>query len=269
MEFCSNLIINNFGTNNRQMELYTSEYLSIIQEDKTLIQKWTNKVLVAEDYKKELQNFRLIFDKVKPENLLWDTQACRLILPESLNEWTGDTILLPLYQKGIRQLIVNVPDDLSVHLSIIKTLDKARSILQPIYFSNYHEASNYAQQKEIQTPSVSSSIIQYKQDKDKAFYNLNLKVVPNDLPKILTYVNQMAIDNEFIKSHEAHYFSLTVRELEILKAIVLGNTNKEIATKYFIEESTVKTHRKQIKKKLYITSIYDLYQYARCFNLLE
>jgi DNA-binding NarL/FixJ family response regulator len=45
-------------------------------------------------------------------------------------------------------------------------------------------------------------------------------------------------------------FKLTIREQEILKALSLGLSNKDIAEKLFISESTVKTHVNRVFKKL-------------------
>jgi two-component system NarL family response regulator len=44
--------------------------------------------------------------------------------------------------------------------------------------------------------------------------------------------------------------SLTNRELEVLKLIVSGNSNKDIGTQLSISEATVKTHINSILSKL-------------------
>ena len=49
-------------------------------------------------------------------------------------------------------------------------------------------------------------------------------------------------------------FGLTHREIDIIKQIAHGKTNNEIAVSLFIEESTVKTHLRQIFKKTKVTS---------------
>jgi len=51
-------------------------------------------------------------------------------------------------------------------------------------------------------------------------------------------------------SGSAKNFKLTIREQEILKALSLGLSNKDIAEKLFISESTVKTHVNRVFKKL-------------------
>ena len=46
----------------------------------------------------------------------------------------------------------------------------------------------------------------------------------------------------------------TQRELEVLKGMVIGNTNRMISQSLFISEQTVKTHMKNIFKKLGVNS---------------
>jgi len=59
------------------------------------------------------------------------------------------------------------------------------------------------------------------------------------------------------------------RELEIVKHIALGNTNKEIADRLFISTHTVMTHRKNIMSKLGINNTAGLVIYAVKENLVN
>lgn len=61
--------------------------------------------------------------------------------------------------------------------------------------------------------------------------------------------------------------ALTQREKQILKLIVLGKTNKEIADELFISDRTADTHRTNIKRKLKLTSLSQLIQYSKENNL--
>jgi two-component system NarL family response regulator len=47
--------------------------------------------------------------------------------------------------------------------------------------------------------------------------------------------------------------ALTTRELDVLKLIVAGCSNKEIASRLFISEATVKTHINSLLSKLGVT----------------
>jgi len=55
---------------------------------------------------------------------------------------------------------------------------------------------------------------------------------------------------------------LSEREVTILKQVVLGLTNQEIADKLFISVHTVTTHRKNINRKLGIKTVSGLTVYA-------
>lgn len=62
--------------------------------------------------------------------------------------------------------------------------------------------------------------------------------------------------------HEMQFKTLTKREKEVLGSISRGLTNKQISTQLFISESTVKTHRNNILKKLHIKNSAALSAFA-------
>ena len=62
---------------------------------------------------------------------------------------------------------------------------------------------------------------------------------------------------------------LSDREVEVLKEVALGFSNKEIADKLFISINTVITHRKNITEKLGIKTIAGLTVYAMMNNLIN
>lgn len=63
--------------------------------------------------------------------------------------------------------------------------------------------------------------------------------------------------------------SLTEREIDVLKLVAFGKTNKEIASELFISFHTVISHRKNITEKLGIKSISGLTVYAILNNLID
>jgi DNA-binding NarL/FixJ family response regulator len=56
--------------------------------------------------------------------------------------------------------------------------------------------------------------------------------------------------------------SLTARELDVLRHIVAGRTNKETASELGISHRTVETHRENILKKLGVRSVAELTRFA-------
>jgi two-component system, NarL family, nitrate/nitrite response regulator NarL len=62
---------------------------------------------------------------------------------------------------------------------------------------------------------------------------------------------------------------LTHREKQILRLIVRGKTNKEIAEDLFISDRTADTHRTNIKRKLKLSTLAQLIQFAKDHGLYD
>ena len=62
---------------------------------------------------------------------------------------------------------------------------------------------------------------------------------------------------------------LTQTEMEIVKAIALGKTTKEIAAERFLSIHTVTTHRKNIFRKLGINTAHEAVKYALRAGLID
>jgi len=63
-------------------------------------------------------------------------------------------------------------------------------------------------------------------------------------------------------SEKAKETELSLRELEIVKQLADGKSQKEIATELFISPRTVETHKKNIQTKLAIDTTAELIKYA-------
>ena len=70
------------------------------------------------------------------------------------------------------------------------------------------------------------------------------------------------------KKELAAHESLTLREVEVLKLIVQGYTNKQVADELGISIRTVEGHRANLTEKLGIRSRVDLLRYARQHHLI-
>lgn len=68
---------------------------------------------------------------------------------------------------------------------------------------------------------------------------------------------------------QKEYPVLTSTEREILKAIALGKTTKEIATERFSSIHTITTHRKNIFRKLEVNNIHEATRYALRAGIID
>ena len=69
----------------------------------------------------------------------------------------------------------------------------------------------------------------------------------------------------FYNKHFCRFNTLTQREREILSLIAEGDTNKTISEKLCISHQTVKTHRKNICRKLETGKLIELVKYSQVF----
>lgn len=156
---------------------------------------------------------------------------------------TDGTKLLPILNSHAVDLLF-----LDVKLQDISGLDLARTIKQRfpaikiIIFSTYEEPKVIATAREIgvqgylSKSSSASQIIQAMQ-----------KVIQGDysFPQGKKESHPTIAVDSFCNT-----FTLTKREKEIIRLIGEGMTTKEMAVKLFLSESTVETHRKNIKHKI-------------------
>lgn len=72
-----------------------------------------------------------------------------------------------------------------------------------------------------------------------------------------------------LDNNTTNKFKLTLQEKQIIKLIMLGQTSQQIAQQLSISKTTVDTHRKNINRKLNITSTSTLIKFANENNLLS
>ena len=84
----------------------------------------------------------------------------------------------------------------------------------------------------------------------------------------LSLASQSSNQKIVLQNHEVDT-SLTEREIEILKFIAQGFSNKEIGDKLFISHRTVDTHRTNLMRKLDVKNIAGLIRYAMKAGLID
>ena len=85
---------------------------------------------------------------------------------------------------------------------------------------------------------------------------------------ITNKVERLLQENNFLRSNQHIYGSLTAREKEVLQLMALGYSAQAVAAKLFIAEATALTHRRNIKSKLGTQTNYEITKFAQAFNLI-
>ena len=76
----------------------------------------------------------------------------------------------------------------------------------------------------------------------------------------------LVVESNYLKKNCDKLVKLTKREKEILQLIAIGLDNRQMAERLFISRRTVEQHRKNIRRKLEISSVAELYWHALCFS---
>ena len=172
--------------------------------------------------------------------------GCTSDLTQSLRNFYPDILILdynPAYFD---------PDELSISLSanteckviIISSQDKRWDIMKSLEFNVYCYLTKECGKKDIYS-AINAAI-----KGEKFFCSFILDVLLADKKR------QVPAQADCSNS------CITSRESEIIRLIVAGKTNKEIAAGLYLSPHTVHTHRRNIMKKLNVHSVAELCHYA-------
>lgn len=115
----------------------------------------------------------------------------------------------------------------------------------------------------------SSSVkILAKDGEGKALLSITFAVPVNPLHHLSHKTARLLEENNFLRSHFREFSSLTLREKEVVRELARGLSAAEVSEKLHITLDTVKTHRKNIYRKLDIGTSHQLQEYARAFDLI-
>jgi len=89
------------------------------------------------------------------------------------------------------------------------------------------------------------------------------------IASVLTSEPEINVNRAMLKNFSCEGFSVTEREIEIIKYIAEGFSNKLIADRLNLSTHTVNTHRKNIMAKLKVNNTAGIVMFAVKNNLLE
>jgi len=137
-------------------------------------------------------------------------------------------------------------------LNHIEALQKLDSNLKIIILTSYN------------SPSIISEAISKKVD-GFLLKNSDKSQIINSIEKVMnggTYMNIGQASSFLDKDGFIMKQNLSKREIDIIKRLALGETNSCISENLFISINTIQTHRKNIHKKLNISSVTELIAFA-------
>lgn len=97
----------------------------------------------------------------------------------------------------------------------------------------------------------------------------NQRFLCGKIASVLTSTEEIISNKALIKTFSCEGLTVTEREIEIIKYIAEGLSNKQIADKLSLSTHTVNTHRKNIMNKLEVNNTAGIVMYAVKNQLLE
>jgi DNA-binding NarL/FixJ family response regulator len=155
----------------------------------------------------------------------------------------------------ILMLDVNVMQQNMIHF--IPEIKSIRPKIKVVLFTNYST-------NEIIREAIKSDIAGFL---EKSANEHEIKHCLNCIIAGKKYLSYQKGEGKYFKDNFEILNALTTRELEVLKLLVRGKTNKQIADELFISILTVQTHRKRMYQKLQLKGVNELVSFAYENNL--
>jgi DNA-binding NarL/FixJ family response regulator len=188
------------------------------------------------------------------------------IIAEASN---GDELLILLRKLKPDIIITDISMPKMSGIELTRIVKKKYPQIEIIIFSSHSEGENVLKSLEAGAKGVlpKNTIREELVEALQAVYN-NREFISKYIP-YSTFTNHIK-KNKAEKSGKKELEQiLTTREIEIMKLIVEGKTNKQIADMLFISQRTAEKHKSNILNKLDMSSIVDLVKYAIKNNIVE
>lgn len=171
-----------------------------------------------------------------------------------------------LIQLGLKELISHINQPIHLHFadsftSLQSILDQSKIdavVVNPLLILNQEKAF---QQLKSEEAGVKWIALQQGLFEESLLSQFDARISLYDAVESIQSIILHAVTDER-SNEEMNRQPLSEREIEVLRLLVLGMSNKEIADKLFISTHTVISHRKNITQKTGIKSVSGLTIYA-------
>ncbi|QYA25235.1 response regulator transcription factor [Gramella sp. MT6] len=251
------------------MILYESEFLQINfeEENNCFVQFWKKSPKCYSKLKDEFLEFIELYKKYCPEKTLWLQQNFQLPINLETHRWIEENVNIPGVNYGNEKVAFVVGKDVLVHLSVMNYFEEDNSVIHPLHFATEKEARQWLNGQKDNCKNSTSIKILFEGVDAEGNSIIKIKRPSKDITSTLLSIGHVIDENNFIKSNISKYSRLTKREKEIMVIFSKGFRQQEVADQLFISIETLRTHWKNIKKKLDIKSIADVSKYVNAFDM--
>jgi len=172
---------------------------------------------------------------------------------------TGKEAIAALEESKLDLIITDMNMPGMNGLDILQHIKKKRWKVKTIVLSMYDDEEIF---KKCIKQGVNAYVLK-NADPEELIYTIREVMEDRYLANFDHVLNQAEGDEAFEQyDHFKATFKLSKREMEILRWIVKGKTNREIANELHLSIFTVETHRKHLHQKLEVSSVTELVKKA-------
>ena len=246
--------------------LFKSENLAMsYDEDNDIFMgKWNN-CDAAEKLIVGIKEYKDLFEKIVPEKIIWDLSAMSYTIPTDLQNWILNFLDIPACRHGIDYKVAHIlsPDSYA-SISVMNMYVDGKTTFRPHFFSHENTAFDWINLN-ISTPiaerKASPPLLKVESLLDENMGRITLDLNIAELPEYLVDILRIINNRRFFSEGIQNYMTLTPKEKVILTLILQGKPNKNIADILSISCETVKTHRRNLLRKLQCKNMSELMRF--------
>lgn len=246
------------------MELFNSETASIEYfEDINLIRTSWKKCEHAEEFMPVIKQVMEFYKIFLPRKTLWNQTDFSLHISPELQQWTENTINIPAQRLNVFEKIsFVVSKDTMSQMSVMQIFDDSTCDFVPRYFVDEGESMAWLTQsrQEKENLLVEPPILIVDRVRDRI--RLSIEVHTEEFDEYIRLFDKLWKERVLSLDTAQRFITLSPRERTVLRLILRGKTGDFISDVLSISPHTVKTHRKNIYRKLACSRIEDLMPYS-------
>lgn len=246
------------------MELLNSNIVSIDYfEDINLIRTLWKRCDNSDEFMQVINQVMDFYKLLLPKKTLWNQTDFDFEIPPDLQIWTENNINIPSQRLNVFEKIsFIVSKDTMSQMSVMQIFDDSACEFIPRYFVDEGESMAWltqATEKKI-TIKEEPPVILLDRVNDKI--RLSIEIETEEFDEYLHLFDKLW-KKRVLSIHRAQrLLALSTRERTVLKLLVRGKNNDFISDILSISPHTVKTHRKNIYRKLDCRRVEDLMKYS-------
>ncbi|QQT33051.1 hypothetical protein I6I99_10985 [Sphingobacterium multivorum] len=211
-----------------------------------------------------IKEYKKIFESILPEKVIWDLTSLNYTIPTDLQNWILEFLDIPACRHAIDYKVAHIlSPDIYAGLSVMNMYTDGKTTFTPHFFTHENTAIDWVNSyrsftnTERQTPEFRVEQL-LGQGRARIILDMNLEELPEYLHEFLKIMNNRTFFSQGIQN----FMQLTSKEKLVLTLIIHGKSNKEIADVFCISNETVKTHRKNLIRKLKCKNITEMMRYS-------